>query len=328
MKKNLFEISSGEVQRILSLHESRTKSQYLNIIEEATGAKGSYDNPYTSDEIQTEVDEIVDTIDGFTTMSQVKDILDTLMKYQNKVAINDDNPIKPVKVTALSRLYHLYYVDEDENLDTDIKNEQNWSESKYKGQLLKFIETTKQEKLIVPKKAAQTEIKFGFDHSFGNGAFKTPKNSVAKIFKDEAGTVNQDFVEITTPDNKKVYFNCTSKTFSNGVGKYVPEDNNGTLANTLLTTSFLCNKKQLTVPPPVDGITPPPVDGITPPATDATKTDATNSQQSQTQQVNRQNQFVQRTVTAINNVQKTLGVNPTGQLKNSDIDNLLTKLQK
>ena len=29
MKKNLFEISSGEVQRILSLHESRTKSQYL-----------------------------------------------------------------------------------------------------------------------------------------------------------------------------------------------------------------------------------------------------------------------------------------------------------
>ena len=118
---------------------------------------------------------------------------------------------------------------------------------------------------------------------------------------------------------EKVYFNCTSKTFSNGVGKYVPEDNNGTLANTLLTTSFLCNKKQLTVPPPVDG--------ITPPATDATKTDATNSQQSQTQQVNRQNQFVQRTITAINNVQKTLGVNPTGQLKNSDIDNLLTKLQ-
>jgi len=56
-----------------------------------------------------------------------------------------------------------------------------------------------------------------------------------------------------------------------------------------------------------------------------------NAQQTvtpKTQQVNRQQQFVQRTVTAINNVQKTLGVNQTGQLKNSDIDSLLNKLQQ
>lgn len=37
MNKNLFKIESDEVLRILSLHEERTKNQYLNIINEGTG---------------------------------------------------------------------------------------------------------------------------------------------------------------------------------------------------------------------------------------------------------------------------------------------------
>ena len=326
MKKNLFEINSGEVQRILSLHESRTKSQYLNIMEQSTGDKGSYDNPYTSNEIQAEVDVIVDLIDGYTSEDDLKKILTILSKYQNKVALNDDNPTKPIKVTALSRLYTLYYEDEGIKLDTDISNETATfvSTKKIQKQLVNFIGTTRQEKLIVPGTVAKTKYDVLYDHSFGDGAFKVPAKSVGELFKDAAGTVNKDFVVLTTPDNKKVYFNCTAKKFSNG-GAYVPEDNNETaFANTLLTTSFLCNKPQVTVPPPVDGTTPP-VDGTTPPATN---TDATNTQQSQTQQVNRQKQFVQNTLAAINQVQTALGVTqPNGQLKISDIDNIISKLQ-
>ena len=37
MKKKLFDIESDEVKRILSLHEERTKNQYLNIINEEGG---------------------------------------------------------------------------------------------------------------------------------------------------------------------------------------------------------------------------------------------------------------------------------------------------
>jgi hypothetical protein len=33
--KNLFEIDSNEIKRILSLHEESTKKQYLNVISEA-----------------------------------------------------------------------------------------------------------------------------------------------------------------------------------------------------------------------------------------------------------------------------------------------------
>ena len=34
MKKNLFEIKSEEILRILSLHEESTKKQYLNVLNE------------------------------------------------------------------------------------------------------------------------------------------------------------------------------------------------------------------------------------------------------------------------------------------------------
>lgn len=50
MKKNLFEISTDEVQRILSLHESRSKSHYLNIVEQSgpaqyiTSKRNCFDN--------------------------------------------------------------------------------------------------------------------------------------------------------------------------------------------------------------------------------------------------------------------------------------------
>ena len=42
---------------------------------------------------------------------------------------------------------------------------------------------------------------------------------------------------------------------------------------------------------------------------------------------NIQQQFTQNTIASVNNVQKSLGVTPTGQLTTKDIDSLLTKLQ-
>ena len=42
MKKKLFDIESDEVKRILSLHEERTKNQYLNIVSEQTTPVANY----------------------------------------------------------------------------------------------------------------------------------------------------------------------------------------------------------------------------------------------------------------------------------------------
>lgn len=73
---------------------------------------GTFDNPYSDDDIQPDVDTVVDDLDGYVNESNVNSIFNILTKYKNKVAIDDTNPDQPVKVSALKRFADLYAMDE------------------------------------------------------------------------------------------------------------------------------------------------------------------------------------------------------------------------
>ena len=326
MKKNLFEIKSEEIQRILSLHESRTKSQYLNIMEQSSAAKGTYENPFNDEDLIPDVDKLISEIDGWVDSENLNYVLAIVTKYVNKYAIDPTDVTTTKIIPALYRIRVLYFEDEGEKLIDDINSigtmtlsgTKKSSAETMKKQILNILKVASSGQTIQTKpstpKVAKTQFDIQYNHSFGNGAFKIPAKSVAKKY-------NNDYVLITTPDKKKIWFYCDTKTYSNG-GAYVPEDKNATgLSTNLLSATYLCNKPQASGPPPLDATSPPATDTLTPPVVDST-------QKVKTQQVNRQKQFTQNTVAAINNVQKALGVpEPNGQLKNSDIDNIISKLQ-
>jgi hypothetical protein len=187
-----------------------------------------------------------------------------------------------------------------------------------------------------PNTSSKTQFDIQYDHSFGNGTFKIPAKSVAKKY-------NNDYVVITTPDNKKIWFHCPSKKFSNGSSDYVPEDKNATgLSTNLLSATYLCNKPQSSEPPSPS----------TTQLTDdqklerallcgysswdeyktndwacATQLDTVTIKPKKTQQVNRQKQFRTNTINYTKQIQQALGnQNATGQLSSTDIDSILAKL--
>ena len=328
MKKNLFEIKTEEVQRILSLHEERTKSQYLNIMEQSKGTLGSKENPLQDKDLSKDVDVVVDEIDGTVNLENLKMILATLKKYQNKFAVDPTDVTKVKLVPAMYRFRTLYFQDEGEKLIDDINSIGVYTLGKtaqtIKDQIINLINASSKGKTILTNTkptVAKTQFDIKLNHSFGNGAFKVPATSVAKKF-------NNDYVVITTPDKKQIWFNCSTKTYSNG-GAYVPEDKNATgLSTNLLSATYLCNKPQVSGPPPLDATTPPPTDTQTPPVVDGTQTPpVVDGTQTQPVNANKQQQFVQKTVAAINNVQKTMGNQQTGQFTTKDVDTLLTKLK-
>ena len=97
MKKNLFEIKTEEVQRILSLHEERTKSQYLNIMEQSKAALGSKENPFTDKSLLPDVGKLIREIDGFVDTQNLSYVLAILKKYANKFAV-DPTDVTKVKL--------------------------------------------------------------------------------------------------------------------------------------------------------------------------------------------------------------------------------------
>ena len=129
-----------------------------------------------------------------------------------------------------------------------------------------------------------------------------------------------DYAAIMRGNTPIAYYNCKSNTW----GNIEISDTEGKLTGTI--KEKVC--PQVLTPSPVVDPNNPNAQQVV--GTNAQQVVGTNAQQAvtpNTQQVNRQQQFAQRTVTAINNVQKTLGVPQTGQLKNSDIDTLLAKLK-
>lgn len=148
MKKDLFKIDLDEANRILSLHESRSNKQYLNIISEVAddpmagsnpikskpttspaqtpkkpvGKKGSYENPYTDADLKGPVDILVDEIDGIVDSENLNYIFGILQKYVGKYAIDKTDYYKPKMVSAILRIRNLYYDDEGEKLIDDINS--------------------------------------------------------------------------------------------------------------------------------------------------------------------------------------------------------------
>ena len=164
--KNLFEIDSDEIKRILSLHETSTKQQYLNILTEqisqnnkkAFGKKGTFDNPYTDADLQKwPVDWMVDTLDGYSNKGDLENLYRYLQAFKGKVALVDTGA-KKVKQSALSRIYYLYKVDEDIDLATDIKAEKAIDNATKitKDKLVSFINSTRSAKVVAPTVGSPT----------------------------------------------------------------------------------------------------------------------------------------------------------------------------
>ena len=77
-----------------------------------TEGAGSFADPFTDTDLLPQVDTIVDDLDGIVDGDNLKSIFDILNGLRGKVALNDDDPVKPVKVSAIKRLSDLYTIDE------------------------------------------------------------------------------------------------------------------------------------------------------------------------------------------------------------------------
>jgi hypothetical protein len=145
-----------------------------------------------------------------------------------------------------------------------------------------------------------------------------------------------DYAAIMRVNTPIAYYNCKTNAWND----IQISDTKGALTGTikekvcpqvLLPTPVVDpnnpNAQQTVTPNAQQTVTPNAQQTVTPNAQQTVTPNAQQAVTPKTQQVNRQQQFAQRTVTAINNVQKTLGVPQTGQLKNSDIEDLLNKLK-
>ena len=307
MKKNLFEIKSEEVQRILSLHESRTKSQYLT---EAV---------LSSLKLTTEL--TIESVGGDKENEQ-------------------ENELKLFPGTIFS-------VKDAGNLITQVVDYQivgNWSgQKKYgggRGQI-RFNCSSKRFKITDKSMSFSLEVKTAtrfnatlrgqfnsvceYASSNPNPQSTTPAKTTPESFETQKANSLAALKKYPclSPDNGLTFHNATNGLhyYANNEFRYrgagvkqslsIPKLADGNLSGTGWE-SFTCETDFKTTTLPDSTVTVPKKD----------------TQQVKTQQVNRQKQFTQNTVAAINNVQKALGVpQPNGQLKNSDIDNIISKLQ-
>jgi len=305
MKKNLFEIKSEEVQRILSLHESRTKSQYLTeavlsslklTTELTIESVGGDSENNQENELKLFPGTIFSVKDAGNLITQVVDYQivgnwSGMQKYgggRGQIRFNCSS--KRFKITDKSMSFSL-----------EVKTATSFN-AKLRGQFNSVCEyassnpnpqsttTATQTKMnIEALKAASTQALTNFP-----------------CLNTENGlTLHQ------APNGFNYYKNNEFRYIGTGMKQPVntARQSDGNLTQTGWE-KFTCETEFKTLPEVT----------VTPPKKD--------TQQVKTQQVNRQKQFAQNTVAAINNVQTALGVTqPNGQLKNSDIDNIIAKLQ-
>ena len=415
MKKNLFEIKTEEVQRILSLHEERSKTQYLNIISEQDNKNSSY--VLDQDQVLQQSNALVRCdyyvlkgakFEPTTDPSIIRAKGAKVNKYDSgkwnsdgthyisyycrlgKFFVSGDNKEKFTNQTVANKLKPMcgkvnyqsekaksgktfkqgydqpFYKDgtfafnlvkgsvltwDGKNATTKnitsggivtggVDSNSNWisylgdatfSCTQIKGKYISFPKNTKFS--ISDSNSAGTlgkltkDLRNQFCFSKVQNSANTDTSTQPKVQQKSNFTalytiqnnhdlgpvkVNTqdiiiksfkypDYAAIMRDDTPIAYYNCKSNTW----GNIEISDTKGALTGTI--KEKVC--PQVLTPTNVSGDT-------------STQTGSTT-----TQQVNRQQQFAQRTVTAINNVQKTLGVPQTGQLKNSDIEDLLNKLK-
>ncbi len=323
MKRNLFEVDSNEIKRILTLHEERSKTQYLNIISEGA-AKGTYENPYTDAELQIVVDDLVDELDLAAYEKDLQQIKNTLVKYAGKVAVDNTKYYNPKKLSAIFRIRQLYFQDENEKLIDDVQGVANFGgqTEQLKSQIVDILQNYN-EGVVLKAKEKITNV-VTKDHKFGS-IFIPAKSTFNKF--------NNQFVVITTPKGNKVWYDCDSQTYSTG-GEYIKGD--GALEFLLNKDVKGCNKN-----------TPPNSKFVGPPKTNAERKAEEEKKAEEQRQAEeqkkaeelklqpdefskltpKQQQFYTNTTNYINQVQKELGLTETGKLTNGDIDTLITKLK-
>lgn len=403
MKKNLFEIKTEEVQRILSLHEERSKNQYLTVINEQDNKssnvvldadyiltqgnqlkkgdyyvlKGTKFEPTSDPSIIKAKNVNVNRYDGtkwergglndvtyFCTLEKFsiwpyyatnKNAADKVKTLCNRV--NYESEIAKSGKTFKQNYPQQFYKDganafqivngtvwtwdgkkattknitsggiAASGIDRDNwknalgdpsfsctpntkgtylfgSNTYNVSDSKYTGnfgQLTNDLraqfcfskketqQTQQQSPQQVPQKSNFTALyTIQYNHDLGNFKILSGDTIIKSSKKVDNAAIMRGNSVIT-------YYNCKTNTWENSE----TTDTKGALTVTI--KDKVCPQ-------------------ILTPVVDSTKTQTVNA--------NKKQQFVQKTVAGINNVQKALGVSqPNGQLKNSDIDNIISKLQ-
>ena len=407
MNKDLFKIESDEVRRILSLHEERTKTQYLNIINEdqefivnkvkspqfkttkphAFGTEGFIPagtvfkpkddknviatNVLLSQFAETNaMDKSPATVGGnyYVSKKQPKkitinfycrnkefNIVGKQQKYgstkslENKIVTTlcgkeplgtvSKDDAKKLEQDSLKSLNAVYIIRQPftigdiklQNLDYVKKGTVPSILNIFRGKdkLLSFNCLNKnfflgdKIKLDVDKKLTTTLLPFctktnsGVNNSGGtNNGFKfdvlyiikgnynvgnTPIKANDTVIKSSK---YQNTLGIMRNNSVIIYFNCSTGVFS-GNATETPKNNKTYLTNTL--KSNIC--PQILSSSNIN--------------TGGTNTGGTNTGGGS----NRQSRFIANTQTKINNVQKLLGVTPTGQLDTTQIDTLINKLK-
>jgi hypothetical protein len=251
--KKLFDIGGDEMRRILSLHESSTQKQYLNVLNEGGGAS---------------------EVAGYGGVSS--------NVAQNMAA--KMNAAKEQQQNSNPQFYNM-------NSDTYfLKNNKTISVNKNDLKIFKgitFRKSTKDPNLLYAKSNAQ---------------FSNPSGRIMKNF--DSG----DKEEITFPT--RIYYRCNGQYFSTDAakkdGKYEKySDNQGGLKNQLnkVCKSKLETPKDKTVKPEV-------------------KQPGTKQPVSQ----EKQQTFSQQNTGYSKSIQTSLGVQPTGQITDADLDNIISKL--
>ena len=300
MKKNLFEIKSEEIQRILSLHESRTKSQYLTeaaltsvtlSADLTIDSVGGKDNP-GGDDLKLFKGTTFTVQDAGNLVSQEVDyqIVGYITGYQKygggRGQIRFNCSTKRFKV-------------KDKDMSFSMEKSFNLPLKQQFNSVCDYASTNPNPQSTTPAKTTPE-------------SFETQKaNSLAALKKYPCLSPENGLTFHNATNGLHYYANNEFRYRGAGVkqSKSIPKQADGNLSGTGWEP-FTCETEFKTLPEVT----------ITAPKKD--------TQQVKTQQVNRQKQFTQNTLAAINNVQKALGVTqPNGQLKNSDIDNIISKLQ-
>jgi len=295
MKKNLFEIKSEEIQRILSLHESRTKSQYLT---EAALTSLTLSEPITIESVGGNDNKGGDDLKLFKgttfTVQDAGNLISQVVEYQIVGYITGyqkyGGGTGQIRFNCSTKRFKV----KDKDMSFSMEDTDNTPLKEQFNSVCAYAATN-------PQSTTQSKTPAT--------SYETQKaNSLAALKK----------YPCLSPENGLTFHSAT-----NGLHYY---------ANNEFRYRGAGVKQSLSIPKLADGnlngtgwvpftcetdfkVTTLPDATVTVPKKD-------------TQQVNRQKQFTQNTVSAINKLQTTLGVpTGTGQLKNSDIDSLLTKLQ-
>lgn len=354
MKKNLFNIESDEIKRILSLHEERTKNQYLNIISEQSATPKSNEFKVASFTNQTQL--IFSTYfgdEGYVVEPQTAKFeastnsnIATAKNVPIRIRDNEGNYIsKKVNIS--------FYCNQGKYFFTGDKNP--YTQNKLTPNLVKNVcgKLSYQSRIAKAGKIYTQKSEINFNDTNNNQYRFTVGSKTQWKWDGKQGTISGGPGVTKTNDKtdySKLVFSCTPIGGNYfrlpGGDSYKPEDKFKTFYQVLRKTFCQVNVnagKQLSSSPSVP---PPPPSQQKTPLTDAQKLDTAkkcghntweeykNSKWACTapQEVKasgsvKSGQVVSQTATVTKQIQTSLGnQTPTGKITDAELDAILAKL--